>query len=122
MRALGAFTHIRDADLVSEALEDTIAKDQYGFYVEAAYDVLPLVFPDSTQYLAPFFRYENLDTQDAVPRGFTRVPGNSIQLYTVGLDYKPHPQVVLKFEYRNFNADREARRADEVNLGAGFVF
>jgi len=122
MRALGAFTHIRDADLVSEALEDTIAKDQYGFYVEAAYDVLPLVFPDSTQYLAPFFRYENLDTQDAVPRGFARVPGNSIQLYTVGLDYKPHPQVVLKFEYRNFNADREGRRADEVNLGAGFVF
>jgi hypothetical protein len=29
---------------------------------------------------------------------------------------------VLKFEYRNFNADRERRRADEVNLGAGFVF
>jgi hypothetical protein len=122
LRALGAFTHIKDADLVSEELEDTIAKDQYGFYVEGAYDVLPLVLPDTTQYLAPFFRYENLDTQDSVPNGFARVPGNSIQLYTVGLDYKPHPQVVLKFEYRNFNADRERRRADEVNLGAGFVF
>ena len=122
LRALGAFTNIRDAGLVSAELEDTIGKDQYGFYVEAAYDFVPLVFPASTQYLAPFFRYENLDTQDAVPHGFTRVPGNAIQLYTVGLDYKPHPQVVLKFEYRDFDAGNVRPRADEVNVGAGFVF
>ena len=31
-------------------------------------------------------------------------PGNDVQLYTLGLDYKPHPQVVVKLEYRNFNA------------------
>jgi hypothetical protein len=122
LRALGAFTSIDDAKLVSEQNEDTIGQNQYGFYVEAAYDVLPLVFHETTQYLAPFFRYENFDTQDSVPRGFARVPGNSIQLYTVGLDYKPHPQVVLKFEYRNFDSGHAQPTADEVNLGAGFVF
>jgi hypothetical protein len=122
LRALGAFTNIHDAGLVSEQVEDTIGKDQYGFYVEAAYDVVPLIFPDSTQYLSPFFRYENFDTQDAVPHGFTRVPGKDVQLYTVGLDYKPHPQVVLKLEYRNFNNGNQQPHPDEVNVGAGFVF
>ena len=121
-RTLGAFTQINDADVLSRAAEDTIAEDVFGFYAEAAYDVLPLVLPDTTHYLAPFFRYEIFDTQDNVPKGFTRVPGNDVQLYTVGLDYKPHPQVVLKMEYRNFNAGGGRPRADELNLGAGFVF
>jgi hypothetical protein len=122
MRVLGAFTSIDDADVLSLALEDTIAEDIFGFYAEIAYDVLPLVLPDTTHYLAPFFRYELFDTQDAVPRGFVRVPGKDVQLYTVGLGYKPHPQVVLKLEYRNFNAGNESPRPDEVNVGAGFVF
>jgi hypothetical protein len=122
LRTLGDFTKINDADVLSRAAEDTIAEDIFGFYAEAAYDVLPLVLPDTTHYLAPFFRYELFDTQDNVPKGFTRVPGNDVQLYTVGLDYKPHPQVVLKMEYRNFNAGGGRPRADELNLGAGFVF
>ncbi len=122
LRALGAFTNIHDADLVSAQLEDTIGKDQYGFYVEGAYDVLPVVFPETTQYLAPFIRYENFDTQDAVPHGFTRVPGNAVQLFSVGLDYKPHPQVVLKLEYRNFDSGHTRTTPDELDLGAGFVF
>jgi hypothetical protein len=125
LRALGAFTHIDDTALVSRQLEDTIGKDQYGFYVEAAYDLVPVVFPDAPRYLAslaPFFRYENFDTQDSVPRGFMRVPGKAVQLYTVGLDYKPHPQVALKFEYRNFDAGNVQPKSDELNFGAGFAF
>ena len=54
---------------MSAAPEDTIAEDMFGFYAEAAYDVLPLVLPETTQYLAPFFRYEIFDTQDDVPDG-----------------------------------------------------
>lgn len=121
-RALGVFTTIDDAAQLSRAAEETIAEDIFGFYAEAAYDVLPLVLPSTTHSLQPFFRYEIFDTQDKVPRGFERVPGNDVQLYTVGLDYKPHPQVVLKLEYRNFNAGGNRPRADEFNLGAGFVF
>ena len=122
LRALGTFLSIDDADVLSSALEDTIAEDSFGFYAEAAYDVLPLLLPDTTHGLMPFFRYEIFDTQDKVPQGFQRVPGKDVQLYTIGIDYKPHPQVVLKFEYRNFNAGRSSPRPDEVNLGAGFVF
>jgi len=122
MRALGAFIDVHDANLVSAELGETIGDHQYGFYVEAAYDIAPLLFPATTQYLAPFFRYENFDTQDSVPRGFVRVPGNAVQLYTVGASYKPHPQVVLKLEYRDFDSGNKQPTPDEVNVGAGFVF
>lgn len=122
LRALGAFTSIDDAATLSRALGETIGEDQFGFYAEAAYDVARLIRPESGHYVAPFFRYEIVDTQDGVPRGFARAPGNDVQLYTVGLSYKPHPQVVLKLDYRNFNAGREKPRPDEINLGAGFIF
>lgn len=122
LRALGAFLTIDDADVLSEALQDTVADAMFGFYVEAAYDVLPLLLPETTQSMAPFFRYEILDTQDDVPRGFARVPGNDMQIYQVGLSYKPHPQVVLKLDYRNFNNGRVKPKPDELNLGAGFIF
>jgi hypothetical protein len=122
LRALGAFDHIDDAGTVSRDLGETIATDQFGFYAEAAYDVLPLLWPETTQYLAPFFRYEIFDTQDGVPRGFARVPGQNVQLYTVGLTYKPHPQVVLKLDYRDFDAGNQQPTPDDVNLGAGFIF
>jgi hypothetical protein len=121
-RVLAAFLNIGDADVVSQALERTVADDMFGFYAEAAYDVLPHILPETTHYLAPFFRYEIFDTQDDVPVGFERQPGNDVKLYTVGLSYKPHPQVVLKLDYRNFNAGHERPRPDEVNVGAGFIF
>jgi opacity protein-like surface antigen len=42
-------------------------------------------------------------------------------VYTVGLQAKPTPNVVLKLDYRN----RQARRGelgDEINVGLGVVF
>ncbi len=113
---------VRAADVVSRDLGDTIAEDQFGYCAETAYDVLPLFLPETTQYLAPFFRYEIFDTQDKVPRGFARVPGNDVQVYEVGFSYKPHPQVMLKLDYRDFDAVRVQPHPAEVNLGAGFVF
>jgi hypothetical protein len=122
LRALGVLTHIDDAAVISRALGETIGSNQFGAYGEIAYDVLPLVVPETTQYLAPFFRYEIFDTQDDVPRGFARDPGHDVKLYTVGFSYKPHPQVVLKLDYRNFNNGKTNPLADEFSIGAGFIF
>jgi len=121
-RMLGVLTDLDDADVLSAALEDTIASKMFGFYAEIAYDVLPHVFPGTTQALAPFFRYEIFDTQDRVPSGFDRVPGRDPMVYTVGFSYKPHPQVVLKLDYRNFQNGSRNAIADELNIGAGFIF
>jgi hypothetical protein len=122
LRVLGTMVDIDEADVLSAALEDTIAESMFGLYAEVAYDVLPLLLPDTLQYLAPFFRYEIYDTQDQIPNGFARVPGRAVDVFAVGVSYKPMPQVVLKLDYRNFQNGNRNSLPDELNVGAGFIF
>jgi hypothetical protein len=122
LRALAAFGSVGNAETISRDVRSTVGDRQDGHYYEVAYDVMPHVFPDAdTQYLAPFFRYENFDTNASVPDGFVRDRTKDTELYTVGLTYKPIPQVALKLDYRNFELAR-GEATDEVTIGAGFVF
>ncbi len=122
LRALAAFGSIDNAAALSIANESTVPDQFDGWYAEAAYDVMPyLLGGETSQYLAPFFRYEHYDTQGSVAPGFVRDLTKDIDLYTVGLSYKPHPQIVLKFDYRNFDP-REGEHPDDVNFGLGFIF
>lgn len=123
VRGLAAFGYLDDAKSIAAANGATVANQFQGYYVEAAYDVMPHLLPNlETQSLAPFIRYEHLDPQQHVPAGFGgRDRTKDTDLYTAGLSYKPHPQVVLKLDYRNFEL-ASGDRADDVNVGAGFVF
>jgi hypothetical protein len=121
VRALGAWGHVDDALQLSQAKGETIGKSNYGWYVEAAYDVLPLIWPSTTQYLAPFFRYEQFDTIAEAPAGFADNPDFDKRIYQVGLDYKPIPNVVIKADYRNWDSEGK-KLPDEFNLGVGFMF
>ncbi len=121
LRALGAWGHIDDADLLSKAKGETIGEENFGWYTEIAYDVMPLIWPSSTQYLAPFFRYEQFDTIAEAHTGFRDNPNFDREIYQVGLGYKPIPNVVIKADYRNWEAEA-GQLADEFNLGLGFIF
>ncbi len=120
-RALGAWSHIGDAAKVSRAVGEAVGREQFGWYAEVGYDLMPWIRPDSTQYLAPFFRYERWDTQAEVAGGFTRNGNLDRRLWQVGLQYKPIPNVVIKADYRNLDAD-QGSVPDEFNLGLGFIF
>ncbi|MDD5577996.1 MAG: hypothetical protein PHY16_01790 [Methylobacter sp.] len=120
-RTLGSWGHINNADLVSAENHQTIGSENYGWYAEVGYDILPLLMPDTIQYLAPFFRYEKLNTIAKAPAGFANDPTKDWQIFQVGLQYKPIPNVVLKADYRNFSA-KEGSLADDFNLGFGFIF
>lgn len=132
-RLLGAWMNVDDAGAISRdstinpAILDPTKKDQpfagsqFGWYGEVAYDILPLVFADTTQYLAPWFRYSRIDNQDEVPSGFTADESRDRDIFEVGLSYKPISKVVLKLDYRNQNPE-SGKLPDEVRLGAGFVF
>ncbi|MEX0827917.1 MAG: hypothetical protein WD005_03090, partial [Haliea sp.] len=74
------------------------------------------------QYLAPFFRFERYDTQADVPSGFTRDRSRDRKLYTVGLSYKPIPNIVFKMDYRNFDTTGASNVGDEFGIGSGFAF
>jgi len=66
---LGFMGDINDAGILSTAAganaatgQGVIGSQNYGWYSEVGYDVLPLLFRDTPQYLAPFVRYEKLNT------------------------------------------------------------
>jgi len=126
-RTLGSWGHIDDAGVLSayrknNALKDAVVgEENYGWYTEVGYDVLPLLFRDTTQYLAPFFRYEQMDTIASVAPGFSDDESKDREIYQFGLQYKPIPNVVIKADYRNFTA-KKGSVPDDFNLGFGFIF
>ncbi len=120
-RSLGTWGHINDADVLSAAKGETIGSSNYGWYTEVGYDVLPLLFKDTPQYLAPFVRYEHFDTIAKAPNGYQDNKNKDRQIFQVGLQYKPIPNVVIKADYRNITA-KQGTVPDDFNLGFGFIF
>lgn len=134
-RALGTTALVDDAGILSDddfiqsqqdcdPTETTcppIGKVLLGAYAEVAYDIMPFFLPDTTQYLAPWFRYSWLDTNNKVAAGFSRDRAARRNFYEFGLQYKPIPQIVLKADYHIQDAE-QGTLPDELRLGGGFVF
>jgi DNA-binding transcriptional MerR regulator len=126
-RGLFVYTTLDDGARIN-ALNDlegdnSVGSEQCGYYVVGAYNVLSLANFSSqyAQYLAPFIRWEQYDTQAKVPSGFTRNPANDRNDLTIGLNYKPIPNVVMKAEYQRL--DNEANSSEnQFNFGLGYVF
>ena len=108
------------------------AKSVYGWYVETAYNIMSFIKPDSLQSLSPYARYERYNLHDKVFAGKVPDKTKDRQVMTLGLEYKPHPQVVLKADYqvRDTNSSlphgkgtgKDENKIDQVNLGIGFIF
>ena len=96
-----------------------VGKEVQGWYIEAAYDMMYLIRPGSVMALSPFIRYEEYDTHKEV---FIEVRDArfSRTITTAGLDFKPHPNVVIKTDYQW--RDTESDLPDQLNLGVGFIF
>ena len=125
-RALVTGIHIDDADALSAAAAvkglGPIASHLDGWYAELAYDLFSQRKGGSGASLAPFARFEKFDTQDRVPLGFIPDRTRDVILRTFGIDYKPYPQVVFKLDHRDFSIGGGATRADETNVGFGYIF
>jgi len=131
-RALWAQAHVDQAAALNRVLgtdpdtgisvDSGVASRMVGGYVEAAYDVLPLFAPDTDMTLEPFYRYEYVDTQARAANGYKKDDFQQRQLHVVGLQYKPHPQVVIKADWRYIDADDSREIPNEFEIGFGFVF
>lgn len=131
-RALGVTTLVDDAGILS--IDQTInpswetnpngqpiGKVLLGAYAEVAYDVMPWLLPETVQYLAPWFRYSWLDTNNKVAAGFLRDRAARRNYYELGIQYKPIPQVVLKADYHIQDAEK-GTLPYEMRMGGGLVF
>ncbi len=98
----------------------SVGEELAGYYVEAGYDVLSLA-AESRQALIPFARWESYDTQAAVPAGFARNPANDIEILTVGIDWKPIEQLILKADWQDVK-NGAGTGVDQFNLALGYIF
>jgi len=102
-------------------MTEAVGGEMLGAYGEVAYDVLPQLFPDTEKSLEPFFRFEYYDTQRDVASRFSKNKSKEIEIYTLGVSFKPIPNVVIKADYRN-RSSKSGGLPDEFNMGVGFVF
>lgn len=99
----------------------SIGSRAFGGYAEAAFDALTLIRDAKGQSLSPFFRYERYDTQWKVPAGFAKDPANSRVEYTLGLTYKPIPQVAVKLD-QQWKLNQARTGVNQWNFGLGYIF
>lgn len=121
LRGVLASINVDGADQISVETTQTIGDEMLGWYLEAAYDVLRLVAPNTNQSVVAFLRYEDFNTQESVPTGFTADPANDRQVMTAGLAYFPIPDVAVKADLESWEdgADDDGSR---FNLGVAYQF
>lgn len=121
LRGVYAMIHVDGADQISNYTNRTIGDEMIGWYLEAAYNILWLLASDSDQAVVAFVRYEDFNTQESVPTGFTANPANDRQVMTAGLAYFPIPDVAVKADLENWEdeADNDGSR---FNLGVAYQF
>ena len=117
---LGDARELNDAFLL-DGRTDWVAEQMIGGYAELGYDLMQWLRPGAEQELIPFFRFEYLDPQHDMPSGFGRDRSKPRRLLIPGINWKPHPQIVLKLDYRYIDSwDGDA--GDEISIGMGLVF
>ncbi len=95
----------------------SVGEELNGGYVEAGYDILSFLAPDSDAALRRFVRFETLDTQADFPSGFMSASSNDLDIVTLGLQYEPYPSLVFNLDFQ----DRDDGD-DRVHFGMGYAF
>jgi hypothetical protein len=87
--------------------------------VQGGYDVLRSARTEVQ--LKPYIRYEAINTQDAVPDGFSADPANDQQLVTLGAEVLPIPNIAAKVDYtiRSNGADTGV---NGLNVSLSYMF
>ncbi len=90
-----------------------------GYYVNAEYDVLHTM---NSEYKLPLFvQYDTYDKKEQLANAADPQAGETVT--TVGLNFFPHEQVVLKVDYAMKDFDDAAKEDfDTLSFGLGFIF
>ncbi|MFA5780298.1 MAG: porin [Elusimicrobiota bacterium] len=115
----------------NDAALKRVGKEVDGWYLQTAYDILPLIKTWTEMGLSPFVRYERYDTNKKVSSG---TPDATLDrtVTTFGFGFKPHPLVVIKTDYqlKDTESDKtegtasgqDSNKIDQYNIGVGFIF
>jgi len=105
---------LNDNGLYPNALEEAS-----GYYVNLEYDVLNIF---NSEYRLPVFvQYDDYNKIEKLADGTN--PDAGEQITTVGINFFPHEQVVLKLDYAMKDyADNADEDFNTISVGIGFIF
>ena len=120
--ARGQFIHasLSNTDAYNNLTNKDLGSALQGWYLEAAYNLLP---QEKKQRLFAFARYEQYDTHAKTDGNLARNDEYNRNDLTTGLSYHIAPGVVVKgdYQFRN-NAISEAHVPNRLNFGIGVWF
>lgn len=106
-------------DILGLAGAGSVGELMVGWYAQAGYDVLRGA--GLVDQLIPYVRYESLDTQRQVPASFTADPANATSILTVGAEWKPVENAVLKADYQ-IRTNDASTGLNRLNVALGYLF
>jgi hypothetical protein len=121
-RGVAATVEVYDADKINAVYGNGVGRRIAGAYVEGGYNLLALLAPASSQRLTAFARYEQFDTQAAVPAGVIDDGQNARRISTFGLAYKPLWNVAFKADYQLRRNTANLGENEVLSLGVGYQF
>ena len=97
----------------------TQVKEMSGGYINASFDVLSLTSIEKKMPL--FVQYESVNPLEKLADGTTN---SAVNTTTVGINFFPHEQVVLKMDYAMADNDfaNSGTNSDTFSVSMGFIF
>jgi len=117
LQALYAGGRLGDSAKVTSAIGLAAPKSIKGGYVQAAYHA----WTKDEMDFAPFIRFEkfDIDQQEDGANGIFEDPTGHDRVTTLGFNFKPANDVVLKADYQHYQKERGI---SSINLGLGYMF
>jgi len=93
-----------------------------GFYLETAYNIMPLINKKASEKLLVFSRYEKFDTQAKIAANLVKNPKYDRSFTTFGLNYFMATGAVFKAEYQIRDSEDINGVPNQFNMGIGVSF
>ena len=120
-RAAIAYAKIHGAREIGSGTAEGI----FGWYAEAGYHIWPDLWKSGKlkgSDAVVFARYDRFDTQHQMPAGIAKDPAGDRWQCTVGINFYPVPNFVIKVDYQ-ISDDASNNDLDGLlNLGVGWGF
>ena len=123
LQALYASGKVGDADKINAAILASsptpfaAPKSLKGWYAQAAYHL----YRRGDVGVAPFARIERFEIrqEEDAANGLLQDPNNLERVRTFGVNFRIHPQVVIKSDIQRYGTDKSKNR---LNVGLGYMF
>lgn len=123
LRGQYIFTSLSGTEEYNDLTGKDLGSKLDGYYLEAAYNFMPLIAQNSSKTLSVFGRYETYNTHADTAGDLEINEVYDRNDVTVGIDFKIAPGVAVKADYQWLtNAKEGSDRNNLFNAGIGLMF